>query len=94
MNLYTVYNCDKMDYEEDILIKLSLSIKREMRKADSSKSKAIRIGITEELSSKKKMAKAVVTTCRMLAGQQKSKHDSTSVIKEWRNKRYGSDSTQ
>ncbi len=82
-----------MREEGQILIKVDKSTKQEMKRLRLNWSAEIRKFINERLREKKNLALAVALTYKILEGQKKSKHDTTAVIREWRDKRYGPNSS-
>jgi post-segregation antitoxin (ccd killing protein) len=81
-----------MKYESAILVKVDKTTKERMKHAKINWSAAIRNFINEEISRKANLAKAIAQTYKLLATQKKSKHDTTSIIRYWRDKRYGTGS--
>ncbi len=81
-----------MKYEDTILVKIDKETKSKMKKINLNWSKVIRAAISEEVNSQRNIAKAVALTAKVFARHQKSKSDSTAVIRYWRDHRYGPNS--
>lgn len=81
-----------MKYDSTLLIKVDKETKGKMSKVKVNWSEIIREAIKSELAHQRNLAKAVALTAKVFARHQKSKSDSTSVIRYWREHRYGPNS--
>lgn len=80
-----------MTLEETILIKIDKTTKRKMRSAEENWSELIRAFIHRELNRRRNIAKAERLRAKLFKKAKGS--DSTAIIREWRDKRYGPNSS-
>ena len=79
-----------MPYEEAILIKIDKTTKRKMRSAEENWSELIRMFIQKELNKKRNIARAERLRAKLFRSVKGI--DSTAIIREMRDSRYGPDS--
>lgn len=77
---------------EQILVKVDKATKVSMKKANINWSAEIREFIKEKINEQKNLALAVALTDKIFNSQKKSKGDSTSIIRKFRDERYGAGS--
>jgi hypothetical protein len=77
-------------YEEAILIKIDKTTKRKMRSAEENWSELIRMFIQKELNKKRNIARAERLRAKLFRSVKGI--DSTAIIREMRDSRYGPDS--
>ncbi len=82
-----------MTYDKSVLIQLDRETKQKMEKIKINWSNAIREMIVQKINKQKNIAKAVALTDKIFRGQNKHKNESTSIIREMRDTRYGPNSS-
>jgi len=85
-----LYIRDDVPYEEAILIKIDKTTKRKMRSAEENWSELIRMFIQKELNKKRNIARAERLRAKLFRSVKGI--DSTAIIREMRDSRYGPDS--
>ena len=85
-----MYIRDDVPYEEAILIKIDKTTKRKMRSAEENWSELIRMFIQKELNKKRNIARAERLRAKLFRSVKGI--DSTAIIREMRDSRYGPDS--